>query len=423
MPTALTAARPPHPDHDRPDHPDDGRPDRPPHERPPGQGRLTHRRAGQPRWCTPAAARAALRVGAVHSGAVIAHLLVLAVLDPPGGPGLRDRLLSWDARHFAAIAADGYPAGFTYTQSGELTGNELAFFPLYPLAIAAVRAATGTDAGTAALLTAHLALLAATAALYALLARLHGERTALIGIVLFAGAQPMAVVLTMGYSEGLFTALAAGSLLAAHRRAWLTAGVLASLAGLTRPVAVAATLALATAAVLHMLRARRVAPRALAGVLLGCVGTPAYLLWVGHRLGRADAWFLIQEAGWGTYWDHGAGFAGFLGDALLRLDGWVPVSTAFLVLLLLAATAAAWRRGAWPPLLVYGTVVAVLTVGQSNYYHCKLRLLVPALLFLVPPARALARARPRTAAAVLAGLVLFGCWYGAHMLTTWPYAI
>ncbi|OII66720.1 hypothetical protein BJP39_27250 [Streptomyces sp. CC77] len=364
-----------------------------------------------------------MRIGAVHTGSVLAHLIVLAVLDPPGGPGLRERLLSWDARHFAAIATDGYPTGFTYTADGALTGNELAFFPLYPLATAAVRAVTGTDAGTAALLTAHLALAAATAVLYALLARLHGERTALIGIVLFAGAQPLAVVLVMGYSEALFTALAAASLLAAHRRAWLTAGALASLAGLTRPVAVAATLALATAAALHMLRARRLEPRALAGVVLGCAGTPAYLLWVGHRLGRADAWFLIQEAGWGTHWDHGAGFADFLGDALLRLDGWVPVSTAFLVLLLLAATAAAWRRGAWPPLLVYGTVVAVLAVGQSNYYHCKLRLLVPALLFLVPPARALARARPRTAAAVLSGLVLFGCWYGAHMLTTWPYAI
>ncbi|MFV2121296.1 hypothetical protein ACE14D_23805, partial [Streptomyces sp. Act-28] len=181
--------------------------------------------------------------------------------------------------------------------------------------------------------------------------------------------------------------------------------------------------AVAVAAGPHLLRHRRPVARPVAAVLLACAGTPAYLAWVGVRLGRMDGWFLVQQAGWGTRWDHGAAFLRFLGETLPREDGWVPVSTAVLVLAVLGATVAAWERGAWPPLPVYGTAIVVLAVGQSNYYHCKLRLLVPAVVFLVPLARALAGARPRTAVAVLAGAVPFGCWYGAYMLTAWPYAI
>ena len=77
----------------------------------------------------------------------------------------------------------------------------------------------------------------------------------------------------------------------------------------------------------------------------------------------------------------------------------------------------------WPPLVVYGVVVFALTVGQTNYYHCKPRLLVPALLALVPVALALSRARPRTAVLALAGFAVFGTWYGAYMLTAWRSAV
>ncbi|MFF4259669.1 hypothetical protein ACFY1L_51775 [Streptomyces sp. NPDC001663] len=65
----------------------------------------------------------------------------------------------------------------------------------------------------------------------------------------------------------------------------------------------------------------------------------------------------------------------------------------------------------------------VLALGQSNYFHSKLRMLIPALIFLVPPARAPAETGPRSAAVVLGCACLFGSWYGAYMLTAWRYAI
>ncbi|MFF0446653.1 hypothetical protein ACFYT4_09605 [Streptomyces sp. NPDC004609] len=359
----------------------------------------------------------------MHTASTVLHLWILSAMIPPGGPGIKDRLLAWDALLYLSIATDGYPDGFTRTDKGELAGNNLAFFPLFPLLTRGLHHLTGMDAGTAAIVLAHLSLLAALFAVHALVSRLYDTRTATITIVLLAGAQPMALTFLMGYSESLFLALAAGALLAAHRGAWLTAGSLGLLAGLTRPAAFALALGLAAAAVLVMRRERRLSARPLLGVALACAGTPAYLLWVGWRAGRLNAWFLIQEAGWGTHWDNGASFLVFLQETLSRGDGWVAVSTAVLLVGAVFATVAAWRRDAWPPLLVYGTTMLVLTLAQSNFYHSKLRLLVPALVFLLPFARALSRARTRFAALVLTAATLFGCWYGAHMLTGWRYAI
>jgi hypothetical protein len=371
----------------------------------------------------PARGRTAGRVLAVYGASLILHFWVLSALIPPGGPSLKEKLLAWDADLYVSIATDGYPDGFTYTDTGELGGNNLAFFPLFPLLVRGLHRLTGLDAGLSAIVVAHLSLLAALYAVHVLLTRLYDTRTATIAIVLLAGAQPMALTFLMGYSEALFLALAAGSLLAAHRGAWLTAGFLGLLTGLTRPAAFALAVAIAVAAWSAMRRARRPSARPLLAVALTCAGTPAYLLWVGWRAGQLNAWFLIQEAGWGTHWDSGAAFFEFLGETFRHGEGWVPMSTAVLLTGSVCATVIAWRRDAWPPLLVYGTVMVVLTLAQSNYYHSKLRLLVPALIFLLPLAKLLGRMRTSSAVVILAASTLFGCWYGAHMLTGWKYAI
>jgi hypothetical protein len=360
---------------------------------------------------------------AVYAVTTATHLLVLSAMIPAGGPSLRNRLTTWDGGFYLDIAAHGYPHGFSYDPSGKLTGNTLAFFPLYPMLVRVVHEITRLDIPVAGIVTANLALIAALIVVLLLFCRLYGRRTSIVAVVLLAGAQPMSLVFLMSYSESLFLALAAGMLLAAHRRAWLTAGLLALLVGLTRPAAVAAVAALGVAVLLHLVRERRISWRPPAALLLGCAGTPLYLLWVALRVGRADAWFQIQGAGWGTQWDNGRAVWDFLVQTLATGDGWVPVSTAVLLIALVCATLATWQRGSWPPLVVYGTSIVILTLCQSNYYHSKLRLLLPALVFLVPLARSIARTRTRTAVLTLAVATLFGCWYGAYMITVWGYAI
>jgi len=368
------------------------------------------------------AARAARFPLAVYGVALASHLVLLALLNPPGDQDVRDRLTSWDGQWFLEIARGGYPHDFAITPDG-LRGSTLAFFPAYPLLVRAVHTLTFLDYDTAGLIAAHLALIAALSCLYRLLLDLYDRRTAYIATFLVACAQPMALVFLMTYSESLFLAFAAGGLLAIRRKAWLTAGALILLAGLTRPVAVALMAALGVAVALHFRREGRVTWRPLAALVLSYCGVPGYLLWVALRTGVPDAWFKIQEAGWGTRWDNGASFFGFLGDAFTKSDGWVPISTALLLLALIAATAVAWRDRVWPPLAAHGTVVLLLTLGQSNYYHSKLRLLIPALVFVIPVARVLARVRTATAIVTLAVAALFGSWYGAYMVTVWHYAI
>jgi Mannosyltransferase (PIG-V) len=352
----------------------------------------------------------------------LGQLAAIDWMTPAGGPSVRDRLLVWDAGWFVRIATEGYAHGYSYDKSGEMVGNGLAFFPLYPLLIRA-GAATGLSPQTAALLVAWLAGAAAAVLLHLLGASLYSRRVG-FALVVLACAQPMSVVLSMAYSEGLFLALVAGMLLAAHRRVWPAAGVLGLAAALTRPTGVAAAIAL-TVAALTALRGleRRERWQALVASGVALAGAPAYLLWVALRVGDWNAWFTIQTAGWGSSFDYGSSVVRFAVDSLRAGGDWVPLSTVWILAAAVVAAAAAVVQRVWAPLTVYGLLALVLVLGQAGYYHSKPRLLVPVLLILVPAAVALGRARPRVAVLVLAGYAGFGIWYGAHMVAVWPYAI
>ncbi|MER7280948.1 mannosyltransferase family protein [Dactylosporangium sp. NPDC000244] len=340
---------------------------------------------------------------------------------------IRDRLLAWDGGHFVRVAEEGYPTGYSYDGEGHLTGNGLAFFPGYPMTVRLVHLITRLDYGTAAITVSWIAGGVAAVLLCALGTRLYDERTGLALTALFC-VQPMSMALSMGYSEALFTAFVVGMLLCAHRGAWLLAGVLGLAAGLTRPTGAAAAIALAVAAVIAIVNKRRAAAgdgvwKPILGAVVALAGVPAYLLWVGLRVGDLRAWFDIQTAGWGTTFDYGDSTLTFLRDAFKAGDGWIQVSIAWMLIGVVILAVVALVRRVWPPLAVYGLIVLVLVLGQAGYYHSKPRLLVPALLILVPPAVALGRARPRTAALVLAACGAFGLWYGSYLITVWHYAI
>jgi hypothetical protein len=346
---------------------------------------------------------------------------------PPATP-VRDKLLAWDAAWFVRIAVDGYPRSYEYGPDGKLLGSILAFFPGYPLLIRLGHVVTRTDAGSVAIAIAWISAAILAVLVCAMGTAMWDRRTGLVLTALVC-TQPMSVVFSMGYSEAVFLMFAVGALLAAYRQRWILAGLLGLAAGLTRPTGAAVALALLVAAVMHVSR-RANGPRrwwALAGAALAATGVPAYLIWVGLRLGEAKAWFKVQSAGWGTSYDNGAMVLNFMRDALRTGGGWVDVSVAWLLLLAAACTVlAVWlaiEGRVWPPLVVYGLVALTLVVGQAGYYHSKPRLLVPVLVTLVPAALALGRARPRTAVAVLVAFGLFGMWYGAYMLTVWRYAV
>ena len=365
----------------------------------------------------------------------IGQLVMLAWLghETHEGVSIRDRLLVWDGGWFLRVANDGYPHAYTYDASGHLQGNELAFFPLYPMLIRGL-SALGLGSATAALAVTWIASIGAAVALHLLGTTLFTKRAGWALVAICCSA-PVSVVLSMAYSEALFLALVAGMLAAAHRKVWWAAGLLGLGAALTRPTGLAAAVALAVAAILAIRDARRAASGAgrsttrdgtwkpIVAAAAALAGVPAYLTWVGFRVGDPNAWFKIQSAGWGTSFDYGASTWTFLHQTLAAGDGWIPVSVALILLVALAAAGVALAGKPWLPLAVYGVVAMVLVYGQAGFYHSKPRLLLPVLLTLLPAAVAASRARPRVAILSIAAWAAFGLWYGAYIVAVWPYTL
>jgi hypothetical protein len=98
--------------------------------------------------------------------------------------------------------------------------------------------------------------------------------------------------------------------------------------------------------------------------------------------------------------------------------------TAWLIVVAVALCVVAASDRVWLPMLTFGLVALTLALGQAGYWHSKPRLLVPVLLLAcVPLARALAKAPTRLATAILVLWMAFGLWFGAHMITIWPFTI
>ncbi|HXT35841.1 MAG TPA: hypothetical protein VN837_09715 [Chloroflexota bacterium] len=133
---------------------------------------------------------------------------------------------SWrqfDALRFTAIAAHGYGAD----------GLNSAYMPVYPLLIRLVSILTLGHYLTAALLVSNLSCVVAIGILWRWVADCFDEKVAWRTIVILL-IYPDSFYLLGGYSESLFLALTAATLLANQRDKPTIAGVLALAATLTR---------------------------------------------------------------------------------------------------------------------------------------------------------------------------------------------
>ncbi|MEU9374933.1 glycosyltransferase family 39 protein [Streptomyces sp. NPDC048255] len=325
----------------------------------------------------------------------------------------------WDSLWYARIAAEGY--GYEVVLPNGHVHSNLAFFPLLPWLERLVAAVTGLSYGSAGLVVSAVAGLAAAWGIFAVADLLHGRRAGVLAVAAWA-ALPVGIVQSMAYSESLFTALAAWALYGVLRGRWLTAGLLAAGAGLTRPVGAAVVAAVWVAAVLAWRRGERSwwkgpgGGALAAGVLLAPMGAAAYVLWVGARTGGGLLGYLDVQAGWGNGFDGGWAFGRFIGAKL--------ASPAFAAGagLLLGVALVLWlywlcvRQRQPAALLVYCGIVVALALCASGYFGSKPRLLLPAFPLLLPAAVAMARWRTRRAALVLGAAALVSALYGAFWL-------
>lgn len=371
-------------------------------------------RTPEPGPPVPALGRAAPALLA-YTGVRTAGLLVLAVWAHRRHHGVWPILATrWDADWYLGIADHGYARAL----GTEYDANNLAFFPLHPVLVKAVAAVTPGSRATVGLCLAVVASLLAAWGIFAVGDRLHGRRVGVLLTVLWA-ALPVGLVQWMGYTESLFTALAAWALYAVLADRWLWAGALAALAGVTRPTGVAVAAAV-TATALLRLRGR---PTALVAALLAPLGWCAYVGWVGLRLGRWDGYFAVQRL-WHNEWDGGRETLRRMRE-LLAYDSTpelflVVVTVTLIASVVLFGLAVADRQPV--PLLVLTGVLLAIVLGSGGVYFPRARFLLPAFPLLLPLALHLSHASRRYRLLALTAAVASSAYCGAYMALVWPSA-
>ncbi|GHC49642.1 glycosyltransferase family 39 protein [Streptomyces flavofungini] len=375
-------------------------------------------RAKAPRAAAHRRAARALRYAApallAYAAVRVLGLLVLAVWARREHRELWHLLAeSWDCDWYLRIAADGYAD----TLGHAFDTNNLAFFPLFPLLIRAGDALLPAPRGGVGLALAVGCSFLAAWGIFKVGDRLHGRRAGVLLVTLWA-CLPVALVQWMGYTESLFTALAAWSLYAVLTGRWVWAGALAALAGLTRPTGVAVAAAVSLTALLAL--RRRFDARALTGALLAPLGWLAYVGWVGARLGRWDGYFAVQKL-WHNEWDGGIGTLRWMKRLFLveRPQLFLVLVTLVLLGALVLYVLSVAGREQPLPLLVFTGLLVAIVLGSSGVYFPRARFLLPGFPLLLPVALALARARTRVTLAVLSTAALTSAAFGGHMLLVW----
>ncbi|MFE7973258.1 mannosyltransferase family protein [Streptomyces shenzhenensis] len=386
-------------------------------------------------------------------------LVVLAVWSAARDKSAHTLLTArWDALWYTRVAELGY--GYEVRLPNGDVHSDLAFFPLLPWLERLLHALSPLSYADAGFAVALLASLAAAWGIFAVADQVYGRRAGVCAVLLWA-VLPVGIVQSMAYSESLFTALAAWSLYAVLTGRWVSAGLLAASAGLTRPVGLAVVAAVWVAAVAPFVRgwrtstsdgarnderapdavsaarARRIrsvrgardatrAPsvtlaasvrRRALGMLIAPVGAAGYVLWVGRHTGRGPLGYLDVQAGWRNGFDGGYAFARFIADKFTSIPS-APAGLGLIigVALLIWLYVAGIRQGQPLPLLVYTGVVTALALCASSYFGSKPRLLLPAFPLLLPLARSLARLPTSRSVQVTVGVAVASAVYGAFWL-------
>lgn len=284
--------------------------------------------------------------------------------------------LFWDAGWYHRIVDEGYPDELPVDENGRVVQSAWAFFPLYPVLVRGLMAATTLSWEVVAPTTSLL--LGAVAMLLVHRAVVHGAPRACaawpglpLATVVLVAVFPTSPVLQVAYTESLALLLVAAALLLLVRRRYAaTAGVLVLL-GLTRAVALPMAVVVGVHLLARWYAARRgreaFAGRDVAKVLgLGVVAVVSGFLWpavCGWATGVPEGYLRTQEAWRGARevtpfggWDYVLAF--WFGDA-----GWWVLAAAVAFVVALLVVPAAWRLGpelhVWPAAYVLYLAAAI----------------------------------------------------------------
>jgi hypothetical protein len=250
--------------------------------------------AGRGRWrplLFPAASYLASRVVMVAVAAVVGAFEPAVRIPQTFGT-------IFDNRWYLLIAQHGYP----HVLANEGDGSRWAFFPAFPALVRGLAEVTRLSLPDAAALSGFVFGLTSALAIFLAVREVAGARLANRAVLLYV-CFPTAYVLSLGYTEGFFLTLAAGCLFALSRRAWVTAGLCACLAGATRSAGVVVIVVVVAAAVPAAWRTRSWRP--IIGAALAPVGLVAFMAY-SQVMVRTPIAFVASERFW-----HGQHFVWF----------------------------------------------------------------------------------------------------------------
>lgn len=288
-----------------------------------------------------------------------------------------NRHVSWDSEFYLSIAVTGYddPAVRLVQVPGQkpLSMN-YAFFPLYPLVIRALslplRVSGLNDIATATLAGVMVALVGALGGMIALyelvrdeLGEDGGVRTAFYLLIF-----PSGFFLAQVYAEGLFIALAFGSLALAARGRLTWAAILAGLAVWARSIGVLLLIPLTLSWLRQLPHQRSVNGRALARGSVLLIPALAFAVWwlvlgdqfrlvEDHWFGRSPTDWERTRQGWQVAWDSLRS-----AKTIGQMRAYYALEFASILFALLACLLTLRR---YPGPALFGLAVLVVTAGSG----------------------------------------------------------
>jgi hypothetical protein len=348
-----------------------------------------------------------------------------------GGEHAWDVLASWDGWWYQQIAQHGYDPALKPVPGATglitLEGNSAAFFPLYPMLMRLVSECTGLGLYGAGMTVSVIASFVAALGVYAVTKKLGGHRAGLVAAGLWA-VWPGSGTQWSGYSESLYTALAAWAGHAVMSRRWLTAGLLTCAAGLCRPTAAALVAALAVAALLSLRRRAdgvRLADgirRPLAAVAIAPLGLFGYLAWVNYRMGDINGYSKLQDGAWAHKFDWGVHSFNVLTsipvghfDYLFAMP-FLDVIGVCVVLAVPVLTVLLLRLRPPAVLVVYTLLSYLMVMTTQQFFGNVSRYLLPLFPLFIPLALAMRRLNWPSLTAVLGTAALASGSYAGYVL-------
>lgn len=242
--------------------------------------------AGALRWrdgLLPAAVGWVTARVCVTLGWLLAHPLA-DVLDTPRGEfHIHQGLLTWDGDHYRVLAEQWYG----------VVADSARFFPLYPAMARGLAPLLGGREDLALVLIANLSAFAGALVLWRLVAEVIGDRGVADRAAWMVAVFPAGFAFVLAYTEGPALLLVSATLLALHRRAFVTAGLLGLLAALLRPVG--GLVLVATLVELYRARPRPKPAEAAAAVVGPIVGLCLALAWIAAT--TRDIWLPLTIQG------------------------------------------------------------------------------------------------------------------------------